>query len=285
MKESVVTSPSEAEADAHKKQQEAVDIAYTLNHALSCGATDVVLQPAIAAAFGVNVGCGNPNHYHPNEPLTLKSFAVEAGHYFRGEIIGDVVAVPLTIAVQRNFPDFMHGIRKLLEPATGWAFRLGANRNANEWADKSGVSRDSFEVKARAESIYEHEMSHLPQAVVWNMISYPISAVAQRMGGHNVSYPEIFKNKLLGATVSNSLLLGGRVLAPESAQKWDYLVGDHVFLPASKMIGGLFGVDAQTMEHAARNSHAENEQTATSTWASRVKSTQSVDIKTATITL
>ena len=269
-------SDRENEKDA---RQRAEDIAYTINHALSCGTTDVVLQPVIAAAFGVNVGCGDPahshhhhghDHHHPKPKLTLKTFAHEAGHYFKGEIIGDFVAVPLTIGVQRFFPNFMNGLRKIFEPLLGWAFRGGANRTARHWGKEHGLAEDAPEVKTHAEEIYEHEVSHLPQAVVWNMFAYPIGAVAQKMGGHGRSYPEILKSKLVGAMVSNGILIGGRMLAPGAAQKWDAITGEKVFLPATKAVGKIFGLDEKTMERAAEKQHKR----APSTWQKRVEDGQ-----------
>ncbi|MBX9725752.1 MAG: hypothetical protein K2X09_00680 [Rickettsiales bacterium] len=240
----------------HEKEktanQRAEDVAYTINHALSCGTTDVVLQPALAAAFGINVGCGEHGHAHGKQQLTLKTFAHEAGHYLKGEIIGDFAAVPLTIGVQRFFPSFMHGLRTLFEPLLGWAFRGGANRTARHWGKEHGLAPDDAQVKAHADEMYEHEVSHLPQAVVWNMFAYPIGAVAQKIGGHGRSYPEIFKSKLVGAAVSNGLLIGGRMVAPGAAQKWDAMTGDNIFLPVSKTVGKLFGVDEDAIERAAK---------------------------------
>ncbi|MFN7401802.1 MAG: hypothetical protein ACK5R4_05665, partial [Alphaproteobacteria bacterium] len=286
---------------AKTSQRRAEDVAYTINHALSCGTTDVLLQPLIAAATGLNVGCSDPSHRehhghehhghdhhghdhhdhnhhghnhnhrgHDHSPkkrkLTWKTFAHEAGHYLKGEIIGDVVAVPLTIGVQRLFPNFMNGLRNLLEPLVGWAFRGGANRSARHWAQNQGLAADAPEVKSYAEEVYQHEMSHLPQAVVWNMFAYPIGAVVQKKTGHNRSYPEIFKSKAIGAVVSNGLLIGGRMMAPGLAQKWDAAMGERVLLPVGKKVGKLFGVDEKTMEHAANRGKRHE----AATWAVRV---------------
>lgn len=263
------------EAEKTKTDEEkAGDIAYTINHALSCGTTDVVLQPVIAATFGINVGCNHPDHHHGDKKLTLKSFAHEAGHYFKGEIIGDFAAVPLTIGVQRMFPSFMHGLRKVLEPLSGWAFRLGADHTARQWGKQQGLAADSVEVKAHADAIYEHEISHLPQAAVWNMFAYPIGAVGQKMGGHGSSYSQIFKSKLVGAFVSNTILLGGRMVAPEPAQKWDKFTSDKLFLPASKAVGHLFGVDAKTMEKAAHKEKAGPQ----ASWEQRVAREDGADV-------
>ncbi|MFM9890987.1 MAG: hypothetical protein ACKVOE_10210 [Rickettsiales bacterium] len=258
--------------------QRAEDISYTINHALSCGTTDIFLQPIIAAMFGVNVGCNHHEHDgahhhghdgahpHAKQKMTLKSFAHEAGHYLKGEIIGDFAAVPLTIGVQRLFPNFMNSLRKLMEPLTGWAFRIGANHSARSWAKKEGLAADAPEVATHAEEVYQHEISHLPQALVWNMFAYPIGAVAQKMGGHGRSYPEIFKSKLVGAVVSNGILIGGRMIAPGAAQKWDQVTGENVFLPVSKTVGKIFGVDGKTIEKVA-NKKKDN---ANDNWRERV---------------
>ncbi len=275
--------PSAREREQAKDtQQRAEDVAYTINHALSCGTTDVLLQPIVAAVFDKNIGCADPSHadhHHDHDhhghghehhghghdhghghkapprakpKLTLKAFAHTAGHYLKGEVIGDVAAVPLTIGVQRFFPEFMHGIRKLTEPLFGWAFRAGANRTARHWGQEQGLTTTAPEVKAHAEEIYQHEISHLPQAVMWNMFAYPIGAVMQKQLGHGSSYPQIFKSKLVGALVSNSILIGGRMIAPGAAQKWDQTMGENVLIPVSKKVGRVFGVDDETMERAAR---------------------------------
>lgn len=241
----------EKQAEKSKTDKErAGDIAYTINHAISCGTTDVVLQPVIAAAFGINVGCNDPSHRKPGQKFSLRSFAHEAGHYLKGEIIGDFVAVPLTIGVQRLFPNFMHGVRKIVEPLTGWAFRLGAEHSAKRWGVQQGLSEDSPEVKARADAVYEHEVKHLPQAVTWNLFAYPIGAFGQKAMGHGSGYKEIFKSKLVGAAVSNGILIGSRMLAPGAAQRWDRFAGDNFIMPVSKKVGKLFGVDEKTMEQA-----------------------------------
>lgn len=248
---------SARQAEHHKsKLERAEDISYTINHALSCGTTDVILQPAIAAAFGMNVGCNPADHHHDHHghehhhhehgakpKMTLKMFAAEAGHYFKGEIIGDFLAVPLTIAVQRLFPGFMNAIRHMLEPVAGWAFRRGAKHSTRNWARNEGIDINSAEAKAHEEEVYEREISHLPQAAVWNMFAYPIGAVAQKVTGHNKSYPEIFKSKLVGALISNGLLIGGRMVAPGAAQKWDQATSEHIFMPVSKAVGKVLGTE------------------------------------------
>lgn len=287
------TSPSKSQREHEKEKtatQRAEDVAYTINHAVSCGTTDLILQPVIAAAFGgaVNVGCAankTPENLTWKETfsrfslknlknLSWKKFRHDAGHYLKGEIIGDFVAVPLTIGVQRLFPNFMNGLRTLTEPLFGWAFRGGANRTARHWASEHGVAEDAPETKAHAAEIYEHEISHLPQAVVWNMFAYPIGAAAQKLDGHNHSWGQIFKSKLVGAVISNGLLIGGRMLAPGAAQKWDALTGDNIFAPVNKAVGKLFGVDEKAMEKAA---HKQRGPSGSKAWAARLEETAEAD--------
>lgn len=292
--ESASLQPRKSMRELEKEKtanQRAEDVAYTINHALSCGTTDVVLQPVIAAAFGgaLNVGCAHSGHVHEKlswketlqkfslknlKNLSWKQFRNDAGHYLKGEIIGDFVAVPLTIGVQRLFPNFMNGLRTLTEPLFGWAFRGGANRTARHWASEHGVAENAPETKAHAAEIYEHEISHLPQAVVWNMFAYPIGAAAQKLDGHNHSWGQIFKSKLVGAVISNGLLIGGRMLAPGAAQKWDALTGDNIFAPVNKAVGKLFGVDEKAMEKAA---HKQRGPSGSKAWAARLEETAEAD--------
>lgn len=280
----------EREKDANKKAE---DVAYTINHALSCGTTDVVLQPVIAAAFGgaLNVGCGHAGHAHEKlswketlqkfsfknlKNLSWKEFRHDAAHYLKGEIFGDFVAVPLTIVVQRLFPNFMNGIRKITEPVFGWAFHAGANRTARHWAQEKGIAEDAPETKAHAAEIYEHEVSHLPQAVVWNLFAYPLGAAAQKFDGHNHTWGQIFKSKLVGAIISNGILIGGRMVAPGPAQKWDTLTGDHIFAPVSKKVGRLFGVDEDAIEKANQKQRSHGSKA----WAERVEEEPKTEQKT-----
>lgn len=254
--------------------EKAQDVAYTMNHALSCGFTDIVTSPLISGLFGVSLGClghthadghHHHDHHHPTheEPSSLvakiknalswkniqqragqfswKEYRKEAVHYFKGEIIGDFVAVPLTIGVQRLFPGFMQWLNKLCEPLAAPFFRRGAKHAAEHWGARRGLAEDSGEVEQRAAKIYHHEMSHLSQAVMWNMFAFPAGMIAQKMGGHDVGWGKIFLAKLSGAIVSNAMLLGGRAMAPETAERIDRFNSRHFIEPVTGGVMRLLG--------------------------------------------
>lgn len=257
-------TPATEQEKAKDSEARAADVAYTINHALSCLMVDVGLQPVVAALFGVHVGCNQPGHNHGPQPLTFGRFWHEAKHYFKGEVFGDVLAVPLTIGVQRIFPNVMEGARHVLEPAVGWAFRAGADHSAARWAKQHGLRTDAPETRAHADAAYEREIGHLPQALMWNMFAYPLGAFGQKAMGHGTSYREIFKSKLVGAAVSNGLLIGARILAPDTAQRWDSTAGHYVIRPISVQVGKVFGIDADTMAKA---------QPHTQSWEQRMQAT------------
>lgn len=287
------------ELEAEKtRQQRAEDIAYTINHAVSCGVTDIFVQPGISAVVTTAHDDGHLpkwlhwithifEHDHDHDEPAKKveaagakivgnvaeagekkavgklatelsehgsSFMHNVGHWFTGEIIGDVGAVPLTIGVQRFAPGMMQDMRTALEPLAKPMFMGGAKHSAREWGKKNGFSADSDEVKAKEATMYEHEISHLPQAVVWNFFSFPINIGAQYVMFHKQpkDVPMMIVAKTFGAMFSNTALIGGRAAIPDSASKWDQWSGKNIVIPTTKAIGGLFGVDGETVERVAK---------------------------------
>ncbi len=310
--------PAAREADKNSAQR-AEDIAYTINHALSCGLNDMIIAPSIAALFGVQVGCSDPSHHHgthdnghhghdhhghdhhgheghnhpvfpspfptgagkkptprkakfvadvPPEPhnhthgephihaprkfswknlnwntIDWKTYRSEALHYLKGEIIGDAAAVPLTIATQRLFPSLMEGLRRVIEPITAPFFCTGANAAAAHWGKRHGFGSDAPEVIEKAHAMYDREMQHLPQAVMWNLYAFPIGVVTQKLSGHDSSYARIIRNKSIGAIISNTLLLGSRALAPGIAQQWDAMNSRSIIAPVTGAAMQAFGAN------------------------------------------
>lgn len=278
------THPSAAPAAASAKQdarvleqnktseQRAADIAYTINHAVSCATTDLLIVPTIAAAFGING--------EQKQPITLKLFTHEAAHYLKGEIIGDVSAVPLTIMVQRFFPAFMDMVGRIIDPVAKPLFHYGARNAAERWGKKHGFETTDTEIVDRAEQIYQHEIKHLPQAVVWNMFSFPLGVLGQKLCGHTGSYGEVAKYKLLGTVISNVLLIGGRALFPDKAEKFDRLDGKYVIRPVTRAISGLVGIDRSVVDKMDAKAE-EEERRDKGSWRKRV---EKQDVATAAIT-
>ena len=248
-------------------QEKADDWAYTINHAISCGLTDVFIQPPVAAWVQTHAPdwgwfrwlthlFEDHNHHgctqdHPHGHAAAASPGVRAywahlKHWYQGEFIADAVAVPLTMTVQRLAPGLMHGLRRIIEPWVGRFFRAGAEKSARDWAAQQSISVDAPEAKAKAAQFYEHEVSHLPQALVWNAFSIPINIGT--MMYLNRSEPnkgalllKLLLGKSFGSAVSNGALIGGRALHPELFRRWDTLQTTHVILPVSRAIDRMLG--------------------------------------------
>lgn len=303
----------------------AEDIAYTVNHAISCGATDIFVQPIAATAANAMVteelmprwlrwirhgfehhhDHGKPGHVHKHsdsnlvhlsengplvqeggffhrtmkesqstkvrwkrvgeqirEQLQWKRFVGNLAHWGAGETVGDVGGIVPTIWVQRTFPGFMSGLRHVLEPVAGVFFRNGAARDARQWGRRNGFDADSPEVKAKETYFYEHEVSHLPQAVVWNSFSIPINFVTQFFthGNHRESnwkraalhmLPEFIVGKGFGTIFSNGILLGGRAAAPDAFIAWDQWNSKHIIKP----VLGTIGIDKETIDKVTSQNH------------------------------
>lgn len=295
------TALTPAELERRKSAEErAQDVAYTINHALSCGVTDafiqapisewVVRQGAKGGGFsklfqGLDRFFEKHDHAHDDHPhgehyehhashadhphedghrhhaethtspalhVHKKGIWHGMSHWLQGEAVGDIGGIVPTILLQRHVPGFMHGLRTILEPVAGWAFRSGAKRDAHHWASKNGFAPDSPETIAKEKALYEHEVSHLPQAVMWNMFSIPINLFTQKkILKSNYTWGELIVGKTFGSLFSNTVLIGTRALAPEAVHKWDTFNSDHVIKPTSRVIGSMFGVDHKTMDEAA----------------------------------
>lgn len=274
------TQPAAVDAGAIEaqktQQQRAEDLAYTINHAISCGITDLFIQPYAGAWLQTKAENGTlpswlrwtthlVESHDAHDDAHAHGFWHNTKHWVLGEAAGDLGAVPLTILMQRQFPGMMHGIRSLLEPVMGSMFRSGANRSAQGWARQHGLAADAPETTIKASEIYEHEMSHLPQALMWNVFSFPINIAVQRLSGSKASLGTLIAGKTFGAVVSNTMLIGGRAMIPDAAHRWDQWSSKHLILPTARIVGGMVGIDGKVMEKAAR--HDKND---SSSWRQQV---------------
>lgn len=269
-KEPYKETVSEDHENKKSDTERAVDIAYTINHALACTATDLIdpyfgnlTQKYLGKRFSIGCGhdhskdghhdhghehhgppCAHPHnhhdhhHHHHHHDSHLK-------HWWIGEVVGDFGAVPVTIAAQRSFPSLMNGLRKMMEPLLGGFFRKGAERSSRKWAEAQGIATDSQTFKDHVEAVYQHEVSHLPQALMWTVSSIAINLCTQRAIGNKGPLWQLAAGKTVGAGISAGLVVGGRGLAPDAAEKWDRFTSDKLFIPATKAAGKLFGVTQQ----------------------------------------
>lgn len=291
--------------------QHAEDIAYTINHSLYCTLTDFLNPPINAATDGylrwLIPGCGHDHskdgghhhhdhgghcthpdhHYHPPSNLSRwekvklasnQAFSKERFvQYTKGEFIGDFGAVPLTIGVQRMFPNFMNGVRKLCEPVMRPIFTWGVKRDNKSWAKKHHVAADSQEYKDHAAKVYEYEMSHFPQAVVWTGFSLGLNTGYQVFADKT---PMPFASKLAlksgsvlsGVLVTAGVVVAARALAPNKMHSFDTWTSKNAILPATKTVGKLFGVKEEDVERMAEK---DKEKDAAPTWKMRMEIQQS----------
>lgn len=288
--------------------ERAEDIAYTINHSLYCTLTDFLNPPINTATDGwlrwLIPGCGHDHskdgghhhhdhdhhhehgssckHHHHEAPKTrwekVKAASKQAFskerfvQYAKGEFIGDFGAVPLTIGVQRMFPGCMHGVRKLCEPIMRPLFKWGVERDSKGWAKKYNVAADSQEYKDHAAKVYEYEMSHFPQAVVWTGFSLGLNTGYQ-MWVDNSHMPFSSKLALKGSSVLSGVLVtagvvvAARALAPDKMHSFDTWTGENAILPATKAVGKLFGVQEEDVE---RMIEKDKQQGAAPTWKTRM---------------
>ncbi|MBY0354617.1 MAG: hypothetical protein K2Q12_02680 [Rickettsiales bacterium] len=252
---------------AKTAQQRNEDMAYTINHAIACTVTDVI-DPAIGdftqkyLGKRIHVGCKNPAHQHgPDNPVHRR------WHWWVGEVVGDFVAVPLTIAAQRYAPGVMHAVGKTMEIVLGPLYHWGAKRSARLWAKQNGFADDSPEYQARVREIYRHEVDHLPQAAVWTGSSIALNVLTQKLVGNHGPWWHIGLGKLAGASVSIGGVLGARAVMPETVRSLDQWTSGNLFLPATQAVGKIFGVDEQATQSMAQK---DADLASSATWTKRI---------------
>lgn len=279
------TDPKEIE------RNRAEDIAYTINHSIYCTITDFLNPPINAATDGwlrwLIPGCGHDHstdgghHHAPANASRWQKTKHEFKHsfskdrfiqYAKGEFIGDFSAVPLTIGVQRIFPNFMNGVRKLCEPIMRPLFKWGVEGDNKDWAKKHNIAADSQEYKDHAAKVYEYEMSHFPQAVVWTGFSLGLNTGYQMWADKT---PMPFASKfalksssvLSGVLVTAGVVVAARALAPGKMHSFDTWTGEKAILPATKAVGKLFGIKEEDVERMV----SKHEEIQGKKWTERTK--------------
>jgi hypothetical protein len=299
-------SQSASVRERQKNQmQRAEDIAYTINHSLYCTLTDFINPPINAATDGylrwLIPGCGHDHskdgghhhhehgeacsHHHEPQGSTrwekFKNASKSAFSkqrfidYAKGEFVGDFGAVPITIAAQRFFPSFMHGLRKISEPLVRPLFKFGIERSTKKWAKTQGFAEGSPEYEAHKREVYEHEISHFPQAIIWTGASLG-GNIAYQM--HADKTPIAFERKLAlksssvlsGVLVTAGMVVAARALAPDAMHRIDRWTSHRIILPTTKAVGGLVGVDEAAVDRMA----SKEEALAQSSWQQRLENGQ-----------
>lgn len=181
--------------------------------------------------------------------------------YAKGEFIGDFGAVPLTIGVQRMFPHFMNNVRHASEPVMRPIFRWGVERDCKKWAEERGVPADSDTLREHADRVYEYEMSHFPQAIVWTGFSLGLNTAYQMYADKSVM-PFNHKLALKGTSVLSGVLVtagvvvAARALAPGRMHELDQWTSSNAILPATKSVGKMFGIAEEDVNRMAEKEEA-----------------------------
>jgi len=276
-------SAAASDYEAQKTSEErSEDIAYTINHALACTATDFI-DPFVGnwtqqwLGKRISIGCGHDHskdgdhghghHHHDHDHAHDHAPKSHLKHWWIGEVAGDFGAVPVTVAFQRYAPGFMDGLRQVMEPVMGPLFRYGAQRSARGWAREQGIDIDSDACREKENQIYAHEVRHLPQALIWTVSSVAINLATQRALGNKAPLWQLAAGKASGAAISAGLVVGGRALVPEAAHDWDRFTSRNIFLPATKAVGKVVGVNEEHVDNMAR-SHPHD---GTGHWTARIE--------------
>ena len=193
--------------------------------------------------------------------------------YAQGEFIGDFGAVPLTIGMQRMFPGVMDAVRKVSEPVMKPIFKWGVESDSKRWARSHAIDLDSPEYKQHVKDVYEHEMSHFPQAMVWTGFSLALNVAYQT----NVDKsPMKLGQKIAlktgsvmsGILVTAGMVVGARALIPHKMHEFDRWTSKNFILPTTRVVGKVFGVDSKAVDNMVKEQEALDH----GNWVKRVNS-------------
>ncbi len=265
-----IFNPQQREKEKSELQR-AQDIAYTVNHAVVCTVADVFGTPINAflqkklndPKLRLPIGCNDSSHDHGK--TGKRGFWSFFAHVAPAEIAADVIAVPITVGVQRVFPGFMSGLSKVMEPLFGDIFRFGANVGGKSWAKKHGLDPNGAEAKEKAKEIYHHESSHLGQAAVWTAAAFGLN-VGIQYSSERIKPPEggaqplknLIAAKGIGSTITSAALVSFRGFFPVLAEKSDDFFSHKVFIPLSRKFSGLFGISKDTLKDLEKQEAAED---------------------------
>lgn len=287
-----------------RRRERAERVAYILNHSIYCTFTDF-FKPVINTLTDGYLswlfpGCGHDHsgehdhhdhthdhhhHHHDNgkegklsrwlrtKRATQQAFSKERFmRYIKGEAIGDIGAIPLAIGLQDVFPKLVPAIRKITEPVMGPVFRMGAGNSAKKWAKATGVEIGSEAYQEKLDALYEYEMHHFPQAVLWTGSAIALNTGYQMWADRKSDAPFAKKLALKSSTVLSGMLItsgvvvGTRAMMPERMHNLDQSNVQKAILPVTKWTGKLFGVRGEDVDRML-----EREQQKHDSWGERVE--------------
>jgi hypothetical protein len=259
-------------------EERAEDVAYTINHALACTATDFI-DPYVGNVTQkflgrrISIGCGHDHshdhashadghpckhdhHHHHGHEHSHAAPRSHLKHWWIGEVVGDFGAVPITVAAQYMFPDAMRAVGSGMEMMLGGFFRMGAARATRAWAREHGVDSESQAYLNHFNATYRYEIDHLPQALLWTGSSIALNLGTQKLMGNAAPLWHLAAGKATGASISAALVVATRGMMPDTAHAWDRFTSRNIFLPATKGIGSLIGIRKETVDRMAEKHEA-----------------------------
>src|SRR5690606_33673670 len=95
------------------------------------------------------------------------------------------------------------------------------------------------------------EVDHLPQALLWTASSIGLNLASQRLMGNRAPLMHMVAGKTVGASISAGLVVAARGFMPGTARRWDQFTTRNIFLPATKAVGKVFGIEKETVDRMA----------------------------------
>lgn len=191
------------------------------------------------------------DHHHADE-----SFWGGLHHWVIGEAIGDIGAVPITLAMQHYTPWAMKGIQATAEPFLGPLFHWSAERYAKQWAYEQGMADDAPEVRARAAELYTHEVEHLPHAFVWTGAAAALNVVSQKyITRSKATVDSMVLGKLAGSAGTLITVLGLRSVFPHKVEQLDEWNTENIAEPATRWISKRLGIDDDVVSRVLEEEH------------------------------
>lgn len=302
--EDILTTPQTPEAVRGDSKMHGIQanatfgsaLLYTFNHTIACTVYDIpgpFITAGIATLFERLKGKrqegwlekkrkhqermhGHPHdgHHHTHDHHAdnekpqgfLKEFFQSVKHWTASEMIGDFGAIIPTVAVQHFAPGFMTTLRKGIEPVFGAYFMKSAERAAKQQTNAFGLNADPKKIEARAQAIYEHEMSHMPLAFLWTFFSSAFNLTFQKkVLKVDDSWGRLTAYKAGASVLSTGTVFAIRSLAPTKVHKFENAVNNNIVSPIVLGVGKTMGVDENKIKSSLDNGESAEE------WATRIR--------------
>lgn len=242
----------------------AADFAYTLNHAIVCTLTDPVTDAPIGATVQNMMAALRADDSDKTTFKKVLKQLTPSGiwdgiketfgnrkalkSWFAGEFAGDFGAVGVVVMLQNFAPWLGKGISKAFTPLVGPIFQRSAERSARKEFEFAKMEAKGPEFEQRVAELYSNEMENLPNAVLWTVASPAINIGMQKLVMKNEApVSDLLLGKAIGATVTSSLTVGLRSLAPEKAQGWDNWLSSKVSGRVAGAVSKVSGVDKDAL--------------------------------------